>query len=133
MGLVAVATTPARGEGGPVIAIPSRPGIPVVINGCDASYATVYGDWGLSRPGAAPVVGRCSPPVPNEAYRARNSYYPTHGRPPKRGRNEIEPGADRELPKPAENFSRSWTTEEESSAAGPTPYDGHPYGDPGRW
>ena len=48
-----LASAPARAEGeGPVIVIPSRPGVPVVINGRDASYAVVEGDWGLSRPGA---------------------------------------------------------------------------------
>ena len=36
---------------GPVLVIPGRPGIPVVINGYDASYTIVEGDWGLSRPG----------------------------------------------------------------------------------
>ena len=45
------AAAPARADSGPVIVIPSRPGVPVVINGLDASYAVVEGDWGLSRPG----------------------------------------------------------------------------------
>ena len=34
---------------GPVIAIPGRPGVPVIINGVDASYAVVEGDWGLDK------------------------------------------------------------------------------------
>lgn len=38
-------------ETGPVIVIPSRPGIPVIINGRDASWGIVEGDWGLARPG----------------------------------------------------------------------------------
>jgi hypothetical protein len=29
---------------------------------------------------------------------------------PERGRNEVEPAADRALPEPAESFSRSWST-----------------------
>ena len=47
-----LAAAPARADSGPVIVIPSRPGVPVVINGRDASYAVVEGDWGLARPGA---------------------------------------------------------------------------------
>ena len=49
-GLVAfAAAAPARAdEEGPVIVIPTRPGVPVVINGRDASYAVVEGDWGLA-------------------------------------------------------------------------------------
>jgi len=110
---------PARAEGeGPVIVIPSRPGVPVVINGVDASYAVVEGDWGLSRPGAVPVVViGGSPILPNPIYTRRNSYHPRYGRPPPRGRLEIEPAADRELPEPAESFSRSWSTQSDTLPA----------------
>ena len=111
-GFAALATSSARAEGeGPVIVIPSRPGVPVVINGRDASYAVVEGDWGLSRPGAVPVtVIGGSPILPNPVYTRRNSYHPKYGRAPERGRNEVEPPADRPLPDPAESFSRSWST-----------------------
>lgn len=111
-GFAALATASARAEGeGPVIVIPSRPGVPVVINGRDASYAVVEGDWGLSRPGAVPVtVIGGSPILPNPVYTRRNSYHPKYGRAPERGRNEVEPPADRALPDPAESFSRSWST-----------------------
>jgi hypothetical protein len=112
LGCSALANAPARAEGeGPVIVIPSRPGVPVIINGRDASYAVVEGDWGLSRPGAGviTVIGG-SPVLPNPVYTRRNSYHPKYGRAPERGRNEIEPPADRALPDPAESFSRSWST-----------------------
>src|SRR5882724_156917 len=113
----ALAPAPARADSGPVIVIPSRPGIPVIINGRDASYAVVEGDWGLSRPGAVPVtVIGGSPVVPNEVYRRRNSYIPRYGRAPERGRNEVEPAADRALPEPAESFSRSWSTSSDPTA-----------------
>ena len=119
----ALAPAPAHAEGeGPVIVIPSRPGIPVIINGRDASYAVVEGDWGLSRPGAGAVtVIGGSPVMPNEVYRRRNSYIPKYGRAPERGRNEIEPPADRALPDPAESFSRSWST-----SSDPTPVNVEP-------
>jgi hypothetical protein len=110
---------PARAEGeGPVIVIPSRPGVPVVINGLDASYAVVEGDWGLSRPGAVPVVViGGSPILPNPIYAPRNSYHPRYGHAPYRGRLEIEPAADRELPEPAESFLRSWSTQSDTLPA----------------
>ena len=111
-GFAVLATAPARAGGeGPVIVIPSRPGVPVVINGRDASYAVVEGDWGLARPGAVPVtVIGGSPILPNPVYERRNSYHPKYGQAPERGRNEVEPPADRALPDPAESFSRSWST-----------------------
>lgn len=113
----ALAPAPVRADGGPVIVIPSRPGIPIIINGRDASYAVVEGDWGLSRPGAVPVtVIGGSPVLPNEVYRRRNSYIPKYGRAPERGRNEVEPAADRALPEPAESFSRSWSTSSDTTA-----------------
>jgi hypothetical protein len=121
-GLAAFAPERARAEGeGPVIVIPSRPGIPVVITGRDASYAVVEGDWGLSRPGAGRVIVIGGLPVlPNEVYRRRNSYNPKYGRAPERGRNEVEPAADRALPDPAESFSRSWSTSSDVTPANDT-------------
>jgi hypothetical protein len=111
-GLAGLAAAPARaGDEGPVIVIPSRPGIPVMINGRDASYAVVEGDWGLARPGAVPVtVIGGSLLHPSDEYQPRNSYHPRYGRAPLRGRNEVEPPPDRELPEPAESYSRSWST-----------------------
>jgi hypothetical protein len=113
----ALAPALARADSGPVIVIPSRPGIPVIINGRDASYAVVEGDWGLFRPGAVPVtVIGGSPVLPNEVYRRRNSYIPKYGRAPERGRYEVEPPADRALPEPAESFSREWSTSSDTAA-----------------
>ena len=113
----ALAPAPVRADSGPVIVIPSRPGIPVIINGRDASYAVVEGDWGLSRPGAVPVIViGGSPVLPNEVYRRRNSYIPKYGRAPERGRYEVEPPADRALPEPAESFSREWSTSSDTAA-----------------
>jgi hypothetical protein len=123
--LGALASAPARaGDEGPVIVIPSRPGIPVVINGRDASYAVVEGDWGLARPGAGTVtVIGGSLLAPNPTYERRNAYHPKYGRAPERGRQEIEPAADRALPDPAESFSRSWSTSSDVQPARDTPQD----------
>jgi hypothetical protein len=42
-------TLPALAGGGFDIVIPGRPGVPIIINGIDASYAAVEGEWGLGR------------------------------------------------------------------------------------
>ena len=34
---------------GPTIVIPGRAGVPVIINGSDASFGVVEGDWGLGK------------------------------------------------------------------------------------
>lgn len=113
-GLAVFATAmPACADTGPVIVIPSRPGVPVVINGYDASYSVVEGDWGLARPGIGVTVIGGHPLLPNHVYAPRNSYLPRYGRAPLRGRNEVEPPPDRPLPEPAESFSRSWSTSSE--------------------
>jgi hypothetical protein len=47
----------AHADHAPAIVVPGKRGIPVIINGHDASGAVVIGDWGLYRPGhMAPVV-----------------------------------------------------------------------------
>jgi hypothetical protein len=89
---------------GPVIAIPGRPGVPVIINGVDASYAVVEGDWGLDKGvHRQPTVygGRPIEPMPPVGH-----YYPSAGHLPGYGRLEIE-SADK--PKPAETFHQSWS------------------------
>ena len=47
-------SAPAPAADGPVIVIPGKRGVPVIINGFDASYTIVEGDWGLDRPGHMP-------------------------------------------------------------------------------
>jgi hypothetical protein len=120
-GLAFAAAAPARAdEEGPVIAIPARPGVPIIINGRDASYAVVEGDWGLARPGhgTVTVIGG-SLIRPNPVYEPRSSYHPRYGRPPPRGRNEIDQGPDG--PQAAEPFSRSWSSS--SSDVAPPPVE----------
>lgn len=106
----------AYADKAPVIVIPSRPGIPTVINGRNANYAIVEGDWGLARPGHMPptVIGG-SPLAPTPSYAPRSAYYPAYGAAPARGRHEVDPGPDRVLPEPAETYHRSWSTHQPSS------------------
>ena len=61
-------TSQALADGGFEIVIPGRPGVPVIINGVDASYAVVEGDWGLEKrlqPQPTVYGGRYIDPVPN--------------------------------------------------------------------
>ena len=99
----------ALAGGGFEIVIPGRPGVPVIINGVDASYAVVEGDWGLEKriqPQPTVYGGRYIDPVPNVGH-----YYPSAGHLPGYGRVEIEPPANRKLPPEAESYYRSWSAQ----------------------
>ena len=103
-----IGATPAAlaGEGFDRV-IPGRPGVPVIINGIDASYSVVEGNFGLGKNiHVEPTIygGRRVDPVPRVGH-----YYPTLGQTPGYGRSEIEPPADRELPQPAESYHRTWS------------------------
>ena len=106
--------TAVRADHAPTFVVPSRPGVPIVINGRNVAWAVVEGDWGLFRPGHMPVtiIGG-SPLMPDRMYRRRGTYYPAYGSQPERGRHEIEPPPDRMLPEPAESFSRNWSSHSE--------------------
>jgi hypothetical protein len=105
-----IGATPAAlaGEGFDRV-IPGRPGVPVIINGIDASYAVVEGNFGLGKGiHVEPTIygGRRIDPVPNVGH-----YYPTLGKTPGYGRSEIEPPANRKLPRPSESYHRSWSSQ----------------------
>jgi hypothetical protein len=100
----------AHAQYGPVLVIPGRPGIPVIVNGYDASYTVVEGDWGLARPGqVSPAIAGGPLIVPAPYY--TGPYFPYQGRRPGYGRHEIEPPANRRLPPPAPAYHRFWGTE----------------------
>ena len=106
--LVAMTSTAFAG-GGFDIVIPGRPGVPIIINGVDASYAVVEGEWGLGQGNQVqPTIygGRYIDPVPRVGH-----YYPSAGRMPGYGRLEIEPSANRRLPQPAESYHQSWSAQ----------------------
>jgi hypothetical protein len=91
---ILIATTwAALAGGGFDIVIPGRPGVPIIINGIDASYAVVEGEWGRYRD-LAPNVGH---------------YYPSAGRVPGYGRLEIEPRGRR--PQAAQSYHQSWSAQ----------------------
>jgi hypothetical protein len=102
-------TSTAFAGGGFDIVIPNRPGQPIIIDGIDASYAVVEGEWGLGRNGQVqPTIygGRYIDPEPNVGH-----YYPSLGHMPGYGRLEIEPPPGRRLPQPAESYHESWSAQ----------------------
>src|SRR5258708_8874795 len=102
-------TLPAFAGDGFDIVIPGRPGVPIIINGRDVSYAVLEGGWGLARGvHVQPTVygGRTIDPEPHVGH-----YYPSAGNLPAYGRLEIEPPANRKFPKPAESFHQSWSAQ----------------------
>jgi hypothetical protein len=98
---------PVRAQTGPVIVIPGKPGVPVIINGVIADGAVVYGDWGLARPNNSGLVieGLVAYAEPWDS----RSYYPATGRMPRLGRQEVEP-PKRQRPRSA-SFHRGWSIE----------------------
>jgi len=97
----------ALAGGGFDIVIPGRAGVPVIINGVDASYTVIEGMWGLGRnEQVQPTIygGRYIDPRPNVGH-----YYPSAGHLPAYGRLEIQPPANRKLPQPAESYHESWS------------------------
>ena len=101
-----IATTSAALADGVDVVIPGRPGVPIIINGIDVSFAVVEGDFGLGKGYPPPLTiygGHVVDPVPEVGH-----YYPSLGLRPGYGRLEIEPPANRKLPQPAESYHQSW-------------------------
>jgi hypothetical protein len=132
--VLAVSASPALAQRAPVIVVPGRLDVPVIMNGVDVSYAVIEGEFGLSRPNMVnptviyrpfviPLV--YGPDVEPTKDSAGRGYFPSTGRRPGYGRLEILPPPDRKLPPPAPTFYRSWSSQ---SGAGPvTDYAPAPY------
>lgn len=120
MAFLLALTSTASAGGGFDIVIPGRPGVPVIINGVDASYAVIEGDWGLGKGvQVQPTIygGRYIDPVPHVG-----RYYPSAGATPGYGRLEIE--TPRKKPQEAESYYRSWSaqsTPQQQVPANPPP------------
>jgi hypothetical protein len=115
------ATMPACAGDGFNIVIPGRPDVPIIINGIDASYAVVEGDWGLGK--SIHVQPTIYGGVPIDPDPHVGHYYPTLGKKPGYGRLEIEPSPNRPLPKPAPAYHQSWI----SQSAPPQPQSQMPF------
>ena len=100
---------PAHADHQPVIAVPGKSRVPVIINGHDASWAMVEGDWGLYRAGqVSPAV--YYPYLPTIRPWHPRDYYPFTGKRPRYGRKEIIPPVNRPMPPRAESYHRYWST-----------------------
>lgn len=113
--LLSVTATAAFGQREPQIVVPGKPGVPVYINGIDASWGVVEGEFGLDRPNQVAPTVIWRPYLATAPYGVPG-YYPADGRRPGYGRLEINPPANRRLPPPAPTFYRNWTSE-----SAPTP------------
>jgi hypothetical protein len=116
IGLVLVGATSLRADHAPVYVVPGKSGVPVVINGYDASFTVVEGDWGLWRPGHVPPTIVSGPLVAPAPY-FYGAYFPAYGRRPGYGRYEVEPPPNRRLPPPAPSFYREWGTQSQNLPA----------------
>jgi len=115
--LLGTTLTAFAGSNGPVIVIPGRAGVPIIINGVDASYTVVEGDWGLDKgQHVQPTVygGRYLNFEPRVGH-----YFPSAGHAPGYGRFEVEPPANRLLPQPAESYHQSWSAQSTPQRAQP--------------
>lgn len=123
--LLVVSACPALAQRAPVIVIPGRPDVPVLMNGVDVSWAVIEGEFGLDRPGEmTPTVIYRLPPrglfyYGPAAYEP--GYFPRSGERPGYGRLEVVPGPNRPLPPPAQSFRQGW-----SSQSAPTPVTIYP-------
>jgi len=108
--LWAVTVTAAYAQREPQIVVPGKPGVPVYINGIDASWGIVEGEFGLDRPNQVAPTVIWRPGLIAVPYGAPG-YYPANGRRPGYGRLEITPPANRRLPPPAPTFYRYWSSE----------------------
>jgi len=122
--LLAVTASPALAQRAPEIVIPGKAGVPVMINGVDASWGIVEGEFGLDRPGLMAPTVIYRPLLISYPTAAPRPYFPKDGKRPGYGRLEIIPPANRALPPPAQSYYRSWSSSSGSSPA--TIYPAYP-------
>ena len=117
LGFMMAMTQSALASDGFDLVIPGRPGVPILLYGVDISYAVVEGSFGLGK-GVQnqPTVfgGRYVDLEPNVGH-----YYPSMGLRPGYGRLEIEPPANRKLPRPAASYHQSWSAQSAPQPAQP--------------
>jgi hypothetical protein len=121
--LLAVTASAALAQRGPEFVVPGKPGVPVMINGVDASWGIIEGDFGLDRPNEAAPVVIYRPYLISVPF-GGNGYYPADGRRPGYGRLEIVPPRNRALPPPAPKYFRDWSSESEPGPV--TQYPAYP-------
>jgi hypothetical protein len=108
--LMVLSATPALAQREPEIVIPGRPDVPVIINGVDATWGVVEGDFGLFRPGQVNPVVISRPLFVATPVRVP-PYFPGSDRLPGYGRLEINPPPNRRLPPPPPSFNKTWSSQ----------------------
>ena len=120
---VLAAAAPALADSDPVIVVPGRAGVPVMLFGIDVTGAVLEGEFGLDKPAmirAPTVIIRYWPHV---LYRPASAWFPATGHRPRVGRLEVIPKPHRRLPPPAEQFYRDWGVRSDfGPATVPAPY-----------
>jgi hypothetical protein len=113
----------AAADSGPVIVVPGRAGVPVMMWGIDVTGAVIEGEFGLDKPamvGSPTVIIRYWPHV---LYQPASAWFPATGHRPRVGRLEVIPKPHRRLPPPAEQYYRDWMTRSDfGPATVPAPY-----------
>jgi hypothetical protein len=90
-GGVMAATLPVHADSGPVFVVPGRTPAPIVINGCDASYAVIESDFGLGKNvRIPPIIYGCRAPYTKPV----GHYFPSGGR------RDMRKGMRKEIPSP---------------------------------
>jgi hypothetical protein len=114
----------AHADSAPVIAVPGHLGVPVIIDGIDATGAEVFGDWGLSRPGHGSLIIEGGTPTPLRRPPLR--YFPTSSSvsDPDARQPKATPSPSRATPAPARpgvstDFHRSWSVGPDDGAPPP--------------
>lgn len=122
--LLGITASPALAQREPEIVIPGRPDVPVYINGIDASWGIVEGEFGLDRPGLMAPAVTYRPLILSNYPTEVAPFFPNDNKRPGYGRLEIIPPPNRPLPPPAPTYYRSWSA---GSAPGPvTQYPPYP-------
>lgn len=120
--LLACAVAPARAQNEPVIVVPGRPGVPVMMYGIDVSGAVIEGEFGLNQPGQVAPTVILPYPAPILFVPPPAGYFPATGHRPRTGRLEIIPPG-RRGPQGAAPFFRVWGAESAPTpATEPVPY-----------
>jgi hypothetical protein len=102
----------------PVIVVPGRPGVPIIVDGQDVRGAVIEGEWGLARGHTGLTIIRPRSMIyPGSVGRSMYTgqpvgrFFPGTGREPRMGRREVIPPPNRVLPPRAESFERRWSSE----------------------
>jgi hypothetical protein len=112
-------------DASPVIVVPGHVGVPVILDGVDATGAVVYGDWGLSRPGHGHLV--IEGVLPPARLPERPRYFPSGGGSAVQEEQESPPPRSRGSS--AADYHRSWTAGSSDLPGTMAPLDGIAPGD----